>query len=50
MRLRDTGMYKSPKCNRIPPKQVQNTASDLRGVEALSWSVSPPQHSRVSPL
>jgi hypothetical protein len=38
------------RCNTLPPKRVQNVASDLLGVEALSWSVSPPQRSLVSPL
>src|SRR5262249_11075350 len=31
--LRDTDIYKSPWCTRIPPKRVQHVAADLLGVE-----------------
>jgi hypothetical protein len=37
-------------CNRIPPKELQNVAADLRGVETLAGSLSPPQRSLVSQL
>ena len=48
--LRDAEMWKSTQCTQIPPKRVQNVAAVLRGVEVLSWPVSPPQRSLVSQL
>jgi hypothetical protein len=50
LRLGDAEIWTNPGCNGFPPKRVQNVASDLLGVEALSWSWSPPQRSLVSQL